>query len=516
MRSLNQFICFLLILTLSATTHAQEKGEIVLKTGFDKRKELRKWDGAWFRLIGKKGAKELRLKGRTADENTLIQYYLPIDKVRGTKLAVKASVKGDNVSKPLNSWNGVKLMIHAKGAFGDIYPQASIPYGTFDWTATNFSTYIPADADTAKLVLGLEESSGKVYFDNLEIKVIEGRRKVPALTSHVKYKGHNLERLRGMMVMTDISEEDLRELGSWGANHIRFQLTWGGFPYSPADTVDMPVYMNWLDNRLNHLDRLLPLCKELGMNVTIDLHTMPGGRDRTSWEARAFKHAEWQQAFVDVWKHISTRYKDNPVIWGYDLANEPHEGNVPEGLKTWQELTEVTSQAIRQIDQQHAIIIEAAPGGNPISLAQFQPVKASGVVYSFHMYEPAQFTHQGIDKDVEGISYPGEIDKVYWNKEQLEKFLQPVIQWQKDYNAHIYVGEFSAIRWAPDSSAYNYLKDCIEIFEANDWDWNYHAFREWEGWSVEYDNNKQNTQPSPTPTPRQQLMMEWFSKNEHP
>jgi len=42
----------------------------------------------------------------------------------------------------------------------------------------------------------------------------------------------------------------------------------------------------------------------------------------------------------------------------------------------------------------------------------------------------------------------------------------------------MYIGEFSAIRWAPDGSAYRYLKDLIDVFEAHGWDWSYHAFRE--------------------------------------
>ena len=82
--------------------------------------------------------------------------------------------------------------------------------------------------------------------------------------------------------------------------------------------------------------------------------------------------------------------------------------------------------------------------------------------------------------------YPGEIDGKRWDKAQLEAALKPVVEFQRKYGVHIYIGEFSAIRWAPDGSACRYLKDLIDIFEAHDWDWSYHAFREWDGWSVEH------------------------------
>ncbi len=39
--------------------------------------------------------------------------------------------------------------------------------------------------------------------------------------------------------------------------------------------------------------------------------------------------------------------------------------------------------------------------------------------------------------------------------------------------------------WA--SGAEEYLRDCIGIFEEYGWDWTYHAFREWPGWSVEHE-----------------------------
>jgi hypothetical protein len=103
-----------------------------------------------------------------------------------------------------------------------------------------------------------------------------------------------------------------------------------------------------------------------------------------------------------------------------------------------------------------------------------------------------------------------------WNKEQLRRVLQPVIDFQRDYGVPIYIGEFSAIRWAPDDSAYRYLKDVIELFEENNWSWAYHAFREWNGWSVEHTADKGSDAPSLTTSNREQLLRTWFAKNLKP
>ena len=138
------------------------------------------------------------------------------------------------------------------------------------------------------------------------------------------------------------------------------------------------------------------------------------------------------------------------------------------------------------------------------------------VVYSVHMYIPHGFTHQNVFGPTTPKVYPGEIDGRVWDKRQLEEALQPAVEFQKTYNVHIYIGEFSAIRWAPGDSACRYLRDVIEIFEGHGWDWSYHAFREWNGWSVEHGPDRNDTQPTAQPTDRQLLLREWFGKNQKP
>ena len=60
------------------------------------------------------------------------------------------------------------------------------------------------------------------------------------------------------------------------------------------------------------------------------------------------------------------------------------------------------------------------------------------------------------------------------------------------------------------------LADVIAICEEHGWDWSYHAFREWQGWSVEHGPDPANTQPVAEPTDRQKLLREWFGKNQKP
>jgi aryl-phospho-beta-D-glucosidase BglC (GH1 family) len=268
---------------------------------------------------------------------------------------------------------------------------------------------------------------------------------------------------------------------------------------------------------LRRLDAALPLCEKYGVRVVLDLHSPFGGTPTVSGyvgtDTGLFTNRAAQDKFVADWERMARRYRNSPAIWGYDLANEPVEEEVAEGCDDWQALATRAARAVRAADTRHAIIVEPTPWGGPEGLESLEPLPVPGVVYSVHMYLPHQFTHQGVNGGETGIEYPGVIGGALWDKAALRRVLQPVRDWQRDYGVQIYLGEFSAIRWAPNDSAYRYLKDCIELFEEFGWDWSYHAFREWSGWSVEHGQDKDDAAPSKTQTSREKLLREWYGKN---
>ncbi len=496
-------------------------GEAFYETNFDSPAALEGWagiGGAGVQLTASRNDSQslsVQIPESEGPGHRNANIRLPLDGLKGTRVRVEAIVRAEGVSQPPNAWNGIKVMLHTVGPDGQDWQQQNSVFGTFDWKPIAFLASVPQEATEASLILGLEMVTGRVWFDDLKVTVISRRRSVdPSAKAGPVYKGHDLPRLRGAMIGPRVNAEDLRVLGGqWKANHVRWQLIWGGFPHGPADDGDLDAYNRWIDSQLERLDSLLPVCKEVGLHVLIDLHTPPGGRNQAK-ECNLFKEARFQDCFVDVWKKIATHYRGSEQVWGYDLVNEPVEGIVGEGTMDWHALATKTARAVRAIDPDHAIIVEPAPWGSPSSLEFFEPIDVERVVYSVHMYQPHQFTHQGVYEAPVGISYPGEIDGRHWDKDALRQALKPAIDYQRDYGVHIYIGEFSAIRWAPGTSAHDYLRDVIEIMEENDWDWAYHAFREWDGWSVEHGSDKNDRSRSTVPTDRQKLLTSWFEKNE--
>lgn len=440
-----------------------------------------------------------------------IQRNLPIDCIRGCILQVSAQVKAEYITQPSNSSLGIKLMLPITTLDGNLWPQASVGYGTFDWQRITFLVRVPENTTDIKLVLGLEGVTGKVWLDDISISV--RRLPITPIARHSTiYKGHNLSRLRGTMTNPALVQEDLRVLGiDWNANVIRWQVT----NWNPVGSSFDPVaYDNWLNLRLQLLDAALPWCQQYGLKVVIDLHAPP----RSASGGTIFTDSACMSKFVETWQSIANRYKNSDIVWAYDLANEPVEGNVAEDCLFWDELAQQTAQAILAIDPDHAIIVEPPYGGNPYGFDEFfQPLSANNIVYSMHMYLPLLFTHQDV---IAGYTtpyeYPGSISGTYWDIDQMRTALKPVIEFQRKYGVHIYVGEFSAVRWAPNNSACNYISDAINVFEENEWDWTYHAFRESNVWSLELGEDRYDLTPPLTPTARQILVTGWFAGNQKP
>lgn len=519
-RSAQQWLALLALCAASLTASAEvARGDVIFQAGFEGADALKAWQGvdaAKVRLVAGRGnSQALLVESPAGGAGMVIQIPLPVERMRGLRLRCSCQIKAENVAPPPNPWNGVKFMLHTVAPGGHQWLQQNSVYGTFGWKAVVFGPWVPQDASAAWLALGLEQTTGKAWFDDIRITVAALPRPRPAQPHPgPAYTGHKLPRLRGAMIAPNLTAEDLRVLGGeWKANHVRWQLCWSGFPHSPADKGDLEAYDKWLEGALKHLDELLPVCKELGVLVLVDLHTPPGGRNEAN-DCRMFLEKRFQDKFLEVWDKIARRYKGNPVVWGYDLVNEPVEGGVAEGLLDWQDLAEKTARLVREIDPDHAIIVEPAPWGGPESLEHFVPLSVPGVVYSVHMYKPFQFTHQGVFNNPVGVEYPGKIDGKSCDMEQLRLALKPAADFQRDYGVHMYIGEFSAIRWAPNDSACRYLRDVIAIVEEQGWDWAYHAFREWDGWSVEHGADPKDHARAKTPTSREELLRSWFAKNQ--
>jgi aryl-phospho-beta-D-glucosidase BglC (GH1 family) len=315
-------------------------------------------------------------------------------------------------------------------------------------------------------------------------------------------------RLRGVMYGPDLRPGDLETLArEWGANQIRWQMNWSPMDKAEQEwAVDLDRYDAWLQGAIVEADKAAAECERLGIHMLLDLHTAPGGRDHGT--CRMFSSPHYQRKLIEVWRKLATHFKDRKAIYAYDILNEAVEGKLTTGALTWREIATSVTREIRAIDPARTIVFEPSPLAKPAAFADLQPLPEDNIVYSVHVYVPPAYTHQGVNGKPKGYTYPGMINQEYWNKDRLRASLRPVVEFQHRYNVPIYVGEFSAVRWAPGND--KYLSDVIELFEEYQWDWSYHAYREWSGWSVEHSDDPAVDDVTTVPTARKLLLQKWL------
>ena len=454
---------------------------------------------------------------------------LNANRICGARIEVKAFLKADSIVLGPNgqSFNGVKMMLHTTNGTTHTWPQAVNVNGTYDWTSNSFVATVPQDTTQATLTLGLENAGGDIRFDSVQVSIKDMPRVRPAIPATTPADWRHpagVSRLRGAMVTYGMDPASAAVLGGWNANLARYQLNWiGGDPEGAPNLSDITAYEKWLgikaDGTVNtadpncaivRLDGFLATAKANRFMVVVDLHAVCGYSRDAYGQYLLFQQPQYQTELIHVWDVISKHCNasaNSSVIWGYDIANEPFEGDYSGSLLSWHDLATQVAQKIRLNDTTRAIIIEPANAA-PSEFAFFNPVAVSGVVYSFHFYQPTGFTHQGVNPYMTGASYPDTTKG--WTKASLLAGMQPALDFKTDLGVPMYVGEFGCLRWAgptttpvtnPPSTlaapttaqAVSWMTDVRDLLEASQLDWSYHAFREFSGWDIEMNSDPANS-----------------------
>jgi len=460
--------------------------------------------------------KGLLFNSTNSTTNLTSSATISLTNLQGTTIALSASIQGENLLTDGNTGMVIQLVaIPISGAAK--YYRIPIKTGTFSWEQIGKTFKLDDNIQSLSLNIGIYNATGKFWIDNLHIQVVAEPMPAARTTPVVINKTHS-GMYRGMNVASTsdasvniISKNSLDELSyDWKANTIRVMV--GGEKYYP-DGLLRTDYNTVLQTELLRIDELVSWCTLNGLKINLGLAGLSDG---------LFTSQAAQTRLINAWKLIAERYKNTSTVWAYDLANEPvvskqypYDYTYPldNSIMMWPTLAETLVNEIRVIDPVKSIIIESLNYG--VALDDIKPIDASvpNIIYSVHMYQPSQLTGQ-FGPATPVITYPGTIDGVYYDKAKLKEILAPLKAYQDKYRVPIYIGEFSCIRWAPNNSAYNYIRDCIEIFEEYNWDYDYHSFRTWNGWSVEHSSGYYDDVFPTTKTNRELLMRQYFALNQ--
>lgn len=337
-----------------------------------------------------------------------------------------------------------------------------------------------------------------------------------------RLRGFNTEGPREALT----TEKIFKNLKQWNVNLLRlnFKMDRKSDLASFSDKlISVPEEMKPYQLHLTRLDKMLELCGKYNINVIIAASDIVGRDKKNVAEDKSTgkNSLSFEENLIDFWKFMAKKYKDNPVVIGYDLLNEPH---TKDEMKYWRShtVTELV-KAIRAIDKETTLVIEPGPWGLPVGFEQFKPIDDSKTVYSFHFYAPHNYTHQGVGKaqrDGSGI-YPGRLkmfnssQEKMWDRDALRESMQPAIDFARKHKVRMFVGEFSVIRWAK-AGGQQWIEDAISVFEENGFDWAYHSYTGWNGWNPTFaaDAKQSNKPDGGSDTGRLKALKKYWARNK--
>ncbi|MEO5681379.1 MAG: cellulase family glycosylhydrolase [Chitinophagaceae bacterium] len=193
---------------------------------------------------------------------------------------------------------------------------------------------------------------------------------------------------------------DIDSLKAWGFNSVRLPMHYNLYTL-PIEKEPVAGQQSWLQKGFDMTDSLLAWCRANKMYLILDLHAAPGGQgndlniaDRDTLQPALWESEANRIKTIALWKKLAARYANEPWIGGYDIINEPNWGfqdtaNDKHGQKEKENgplrklMVDIT-EAIREVDKNHIIIIEGNAWGNNYS--GILPAWDKNLVMSFHKY----------------------------------------------------------------------------------------------------------------------------------
>jgi endoglucanase len=202
-------------------------------------------------------------------------------------------------------------------------------------------------------------------------------------------------------------EIDFKRIKMIGFNSIRFYID-----YHTLEDDDRPF--KYKKEGWAWLDKNIAWAKKHGIYLLLNMHVPQGGYQSQGAGTELWESKKNQKRLAALWIAIADRYKNENIVAGYGIVNEP----VPvKSLSQWQELAQNLTNAIRTVDNNHLFFTESIlyvkDGEQPATFPYFPIIKDNNTCYEFHIYDPIDYTHQKFDwynggKD--GGRYPDEED----------------------------------------------------------------------------------------------------------
>jgi len=339
------------------------------------------------------------------------------------------------------------------------------------------------------------------------------------------------------------TQADFDALAALGANYVNISHP-GLFTEKPPYEPDPAVCEN--------LDRLLDMAAAAGLYAVISFRTGPGKSEFSlcCWGEDWFdpnsylNDSVWsdvaaQDAWVEMWRFTARRYRNNPVVAGYDLMVEPNANEVL--FDEWDPpaFYEAHGGSLADWNQLYPRIIEGLRSEDPLTPVLVQPMGYGAVdwlpfmtlvddphtIYAVHQYDPYVYTHQ---EPPLLLGYPGYFDADEDGESEvvdrgwLDRLLGTVDDFQRTHGVVVAVNEMGISRWEPGAA--RFISDEISLLEARGlawavWAWE-PSYPPWAGDVTQFNfrlgPDPSNTEDVPGNELLEALVAGWASNTKRP
>jgi endoglucanase len=201
-------------------------------------------------------------------------------------------------------------------------------------------------------------------------------------------------------------------------------------------------------------------------------------------------------ALAAAWRRLAGALRDLPPA---HLAFEPLNEPETEDAAASRALLGHLARELRTVAPRHTLVVSGHRYAGVAELEALRPLDDPNVVYSFHFYEPHNFTHQGADwgdpawKALRDFPYPSSPEAVAplldaaapaarellrwhgeerWDRAKVGALVERAARWGRAHRVPVWCSEFGVLKArAPAAGRAAWLRDVREALEANGIGW---------------------------------------------
>jgi aryl-phospho-beta-D-glucosidase BglC (GH1 family) len=242
---------------------------------------------------------------------------------------------------------------------------------------------------------------------------------------------------------------------------------------------------------LGRLDKVVDTVLADGMAVQIDIHPEESYKQQLHGSDNAVDR------LTSLWRRLAAHYATrDPELVFFEIMNEPGESD----RYRWAGIQAHVAAAIREVAPRNTLIAAGPNYSGLRDLLTLHPLPDGNVIYTFHTYDPIEFTHQGASWgdlwwiNTHGIPYPAGESSMqellkqvsdahdraslesywlgHWDAHRIRLMIDEAAAWGQANHVPLICNEFGVYRVHADAaSRMNWIRDMRTALEADGIGW---------------------------------------------